>query len=392
MSRKRKSPRGDDFDLLATKRLEEAGLHYGLERVRCFFRKKYFFSMKKNAGNTSNEKKYFSFFRRDLRIGARIVRALLERGIFAATFLILLHLDLHEIVALWLMMPDVGLLKNLGLKEIKALFWRFEREPLHTALRLEEHPRFELSSPDQSWHWSVGPDDWKKYAERMRDQVSTPNFLLAERYFLKNNFDTSRDFLDHLNFHSVGKASHIFNPVYNLILLHAQSSDLTWHGITRVESFCSTNFLPKVIYEIIHPLSSYVMHSWSPDGIHLLMVEKNRTLSTADIMLFRYCPDSGTLRMLSEITPLGGDKLKCPSHLVSPHLWLNEKTFVLPLSSSEIKTVVIDETMIYTSETKILRRDKSAPENGCFMVSPAGSCLAYLETCVTGKKNFFVEP
>ena len=43
MSRKRKSPRGDDFDLLATKRLEEAGLHYGLERVRYFFRKIIFF-------------------------------------------------------------------------------------------------------------------------------------------------------------------------------------------------------------------------------------------------------------------------------------------------------------------------------------------------------------
>jgi hypothetical protein len=62
MSRKRKSPRGDDFDLLATKRLEEAGLHYGLERVRFFLLKKYFFSMKKTPAIPPMKKNIFLSF------------------------------------------------------------------------------------------------------------------------------------------------------------------------------------------------------------------------------------------------------------------------------------------------------------------------------------------
>jgi hypothetical protein len=311
-------------------------------------------------------------------MGARIVRSLLESGLLAAVYLIINNLECYELVALWLTMPDLHLLEWQTLKEIKSFFWRF-KEPIKG---------FHDDDDEIHWFWN-NSDYWEPYASRLKSPLMTPSLLLSDRKFLENTYNRKACFVDHFNFH-VGTRSNIaFNQVYNLIVLHSRSS-LALSGITRVESYCSKKTLPKVIYKVLHECTcSDVLLSWSPDGLHLLIGETRLSKKNVQLLIFRYFPEIGIMRMVSQFTELANDRFVCASHLVSPFLWINPNTFLLPKSSCTFMTVELSETRTICSLPQILIRSQISGENGCFIALPEINGLVYLEACEKSKLKVF---
>ena len=127
--------------------------------------------------------------------------------------------------------------------------------------------------------------------------------------------------------------------------------------------------------------------NWSPDGKHLLIGEFRMNSSEENfchLSVLRFFPKQEVLKVLN-LENLSENYFSLPHTLVGRYLWLDKRTFILPCSNSEYRTVRLKANTIEKSGLK--KWDAGLGDGkifGGFIALPEIKAAAYFEDCSLG--------
>jgi hypothetical protein len=178
-----------------------------------------------------------------------------------------------------------------------------------------------------------------------------------------------------------------FNPIYELGVYITCS--FTWvfsYGGKARES----------VGQIIHRftktnMAKHLSVSWSPDGLHMLLLTRNNKNVQGEVLVFRYLSAAGIMRKI-KITP----NIQYDSHHCSSKLWCGPTTFMLLTTAQELIKYEIANTRLHVTTlfenftSNIFGPDSYTQTNendklqfGSFTCCPSDeSLIALLRPCV----------